>query len=99
MTGIALIPVAEGNAYDLDLGTGHITLAEVTHQNQAMLLTAAPGEYKACPAAGIGLRSILHDHDFSGWRRRIREQLEADGQRITRLQINEQGLILEAEYK
>ena len=99
MTGIALIPNAEGTAYDLDISAGQLTLAEVTCQNQAMLLAAMPGEYKAPPTVGIGMQGMLQDHDFRGWRRRIREQLEADGQRINKLDINEQGITLEAEYK
>ena len=37
-----------------------------------------------------------NDHDFRAWRRRIREQIEADGQYITKLEITEKGLTLEA---
>ena len=99
MIGIALIASADGTAFDLDLRTGKIALAEVTPQNQAMLLTARPGEYKECPALGVGLSDILQDHDVSYWRRRIVEQIESDGQRIKKINITASGIELEAEYK
>lgn len=99
MIGIALIASADGTAFDLDLRTGKIALAEVTPQNQAMLLTARPGEYKEWPALGVGLSDILQDHDVSYWRRRIVEQIESDGQRIKKINITASGIELEAEYK
>lgn len=99
MIGIALIPNADGTAYDLDLRQGGLTLMEVTHQNQAMLLAAQPGEYKEHPAVGVGITDMLLDHNERGWRRRIAEQLEADGQRIKKLEITNEGINLEADYK
>ena len=106
MTGIALI--ADGNGYDLKMevkhdATGKITqgvvLEETTPQNQTMILVANPGEFKEHPAWGVGIGNIINDHDFARWRRKIREQIEADGQRITKLEITEKGLTLEAKYK
>lgn len=99
MTGIALKPNATGTAFELDLTDGKMKLMEVTHQNQAMLLMARPGEFKEFPTMGVGLPDILLDHDLNGWRRRIIEQLEADGQRITRIKVTTQGVDLEATYK
>lgn len=106
MTGIALTS-DENKGYDLDLEIkrdgGKITqgmrLAETTHQNQALILVANPGEYKEHPALGVGLSNIVNDHELSSWRKRIREQIEADGQRISKLELTESGLNLEAEYK
>lgn len=99
MIGIALTPNAAGTAYDIDLTSGSMALMEVTHQNQAMLLIARPGEYKEFPTIGIGLPDMLMDHELSGWRRRIIEQVEADGQRISKIQITTTGVDLEAKYK
>ncbi len=99
MIGIALIPNADGTAYDLDLSQGGLTLMDVTHQNQVMLLTARPGEFKEHPALGVGLPDMLLDHDERVWRRRIVEQIEADGQRIKKISITPSGIELEAEYK
>lgn len=108
MTGIALTIDDKGTGYDLKNNirrdsagkiTQGIVLEDTTPQNQAMILVANPGEFKEHPAWGVGLRDIINDHDLPRWRRRIREQIEADGQRITKLQLNEQGLTLEAQYK
>ena len=99
MTGIGLTPNAAGTAYDIDLSSGRMTLMEVTHQNQAMLLMARPGEFKEFPSMGVGLPDILLDHELNGWRRRIIEQIEADGQRITKIQVTTSGVDLEAKYK
>ena len=108
MTGIALIIDEAAKGYDLKLevkrdATGKITqgvvLEETTPQNQAMILVANPGEFKEYPAWGVGIGNIINDHDFARWRRKIREQIEADGQRITKLEITEKGLTLEAKYK
>lgn len=99
MIGIALIPSADGAGFDLDLRTGQMTLMEVTHQNQAMLLTARPGEFKEHPALGVGVPDMLLDYDERAWRRRIVEQIEADGQRIKKINITPSGIELEAEYK
>ena len=108
MTGIALIVDEATKGYDLKVEvrrdtTGRITqgicLEETTPQNQTMILVANPGDFKEHPAWGIGIEGILNDHNFARWRRNIREQLEADGQQITELEITEDGLILEAKYK
>ena len=99
MIGIALIPSTDSTAFDLDLRQGSMTLMEVTPQNQAMLLTARPGEYKEYPSMGIGLPDMVLDHEQRVWRRRIVEQIEADGQRIKKINITASGIELEAEYK
>ncbi len=108
MTGIALTINEAGTGYDLKLDirrdtTGKIVqgmvLEETTPQNQTMILVANPGEFKEHPAWGVGLGNIINDHDLAAWRRKIREQIEADGQRITTLELTEKGLKLEAQYK
>ncbi|MGM9783138.1 MAG: hypothetical protein ACI3ZV_06585 [Paludibacteraceae bacterium] len=108
MTGIALTIDDKGTGYDLKINirrdsAGKITqgmvLEETTPQNQTLILVANPGEFKEHPAWGVGLGNIVNDHDFASWRRKIREQIEADGQRITKLELTEKGLTLDAKYK
>ena len=99
MTGIALTPNKSGTAYDIDLSSGKMTLMEVTHQNQAMLLIARPGEFKEFPAIGVGLQDMVLDNEISGWRRRIIEQIEDDGQCISKIRVTTSGICLEAKYK
>lgn len=94
MTGIQL------NAdYDLFVKNGKMVLGETTPQNQALILLAHKGEFKEHPLMGVGLPDIVNDHDFNAWKREITEQLEADGQRIDKLELNADGLTLEAVYK
>ena len=108
MTGIQCTSSSSGSGYDLLLdirrgADGRITqgvcLGETTPQNQAFLLAAHPGDFKQHPTLGVGLEDITADHDFTYWRSLIASQLEADGQTIDRLEINENGLTLEAHYQ
>jgi sulfopyruvate decarboxylase TPP-binding subunit len=75
-----------------------LTIGNVVHQTQALLLLAHKGEFKEHPTAGVGINDVVGDNDFNLWKREITAQLEADGQRITRLSIDEKGLILDANY-
>ena len=75
-----------------------LVVGDVLYQNQAMLLIAHKGDYKENPLVGVGLPDIVNDSDFAYWRREITQQFETDGQRISRLQLDERGLILEAKY-
>lgn len=75
-----------------------LVVGDVLYQNQAMLLMAHKGEYKENPLVGVGLSDIVNDNDFARWRREITEQFTADSQQISSLQLDEQGLILNAKY-
>jgi hypothetical protein len=77
---------------------GGLSTGNVTYQNQALLLLAYKGEFKENPTVGVGINDVCNDGDFWLWKREITTQLEADGQRITRLSLDERGLILEANY-
>jgi len=77
---------------------GGLVVGDVLYQNQAMLLQAHKGEYKENPLIGIGLGDIVNDNDFDAWKGKIIEQIEADGQRISKFELNEKGLTLEAKY-
>jgi len=77
---------------------GGLTVGNVLYQNQAMLLLAHKGELKEAPLAGVGLQDIVNDSDFEYWRHEIMQQLQNDGQTVSRLQLDEKGLILEAQY-
>jgi hypothetical protein len=76
-----------------------LVVGDVTYQNQAMILKAQKGEFKENPAVGAGIEDIVNDNDLQLWRKEIAEQLEADGQRIDRLVLNEKEFILDAKYQ
>jgi len=77
---------------------GGAVIGDVTYQNQAMLLVGHKGEFKEHPTVGVGINDICNDNDLTLWRREITTQIEGDGQRISKLQLNGQGLTLEAKY-
>ena len=99
MVGIQCTNAGNGQGYDLLVQDGSIVVGETTAQNQAFILMAHKGDYKEHPLLGVGLTDILNGNDFAAWQREITEQLEADGQRITQLELTAQGLTLAAEYK
>lgn len=74
--------------------TGHTTC-----QNQALILLIQKGELKLSPLVGVGIGDMVNDNDARAWKREITQQLESDGQRITRLDVGLAGLTLEAQYK
>ncbi|MDR3350712.1 MAG: hypothetical protein LBN98_03560 [Prevotellaceae bacterium] len=78
--------------------TSGLAIGDVTAQNQAIILVAHKGEFKEHPTLGVGLNDIINDNNSSFWEHRIAEQIQADGQHITRLSLDETGLILEAAY-
>jgi len=95
------------SGYDLDIKvrrdangkiTSGLTVGDVTYQNQAMILKAQKGEFKEHPTVGVGIENIVCDNDLRLWKKEIAEQLEADGQRIDRLVLNEREFILDARY-
>jgi hypothetical protein len=95
------------NDYELNIKLRHdetgkilsgFVIDAVTYQNQAMILLLHKGELKENPLFGVGLGDICNDNGFDLWERDIREQMEADGQRISKLILNQVGLILEAKY-
>jgi hypothetical protein len=75
-----------------------LVVGDVTYQNQAMILTAQKGEFKEAPTVGVGISDICADSDFVAWKREIASQIEADGQRIEKLIVNEKQFVLEARY-
>jgi hypothetical protein len=75
-----------------------LVIGDVTAQNQAAILIAQKGEFKEYPTTGVGLNDIVNDDNSMHWEAEIAGQLKADGQRITRLSLDEKGLILEANY-
>jgi hypothetical protein len=75
-----------------------LVIGNVMYQTQALLLLAHKGEFKEHPAAGVGINDIVNDNDFDLWKREITAQMEADGQRVTRLSLDANGLTLEAAY-
>ena len=75
-----------------------LIVGDVTTQNQAILLSTQPGELKEDITAGVGVASMVDDEDIPKWRRRIKMQLEADGQKVEGVAVEQQNVKIYAKY-
>jgi len=86
---------------EMDLATlaGDFATGESTDQHQRCLLVAAPGSYLQNPGVGVGLHdNINNDEGIETIRKSIQQQFEADGMKITRLQVNGREVDVKANY-
>lgn len=83
--------------------TGGLVIGKTTEQNQKMILFMQPAEIKDAPTVGVGIESLLNSHEALLYKHKTREQLEADGMRVSYLDIkvtndNEIKIKLNAQY-
>lgn len=77
-----------------------MTIGNVLYQNQALILLFNAGEVKMKPAVGVGINDIVNDNDLLGWRRKIRQQMELDGQKVTKVTLSQnQNIEIDAKYR
>jgi len=75
-----------------------LRLEETLPQNQAIILKMQPGELKEVPYLGCGIDDISLDNDLLEWRRKIRMQLELDGQAVKDVKFTDSKLKIDASY-
>ena len=73
-------------------------LAETLPQNQAVILAVQPGEIKEVPYLGVGIEDMLLDNDWLTWRRKIRMNMELDGQKVKVVELKKDKLGIDATY-
>lgn len=78
--------------------TSGMVVADILHQNQAIILTTRKGELKENPSVGVGLGDMLLEHDLMAIRSEIRQQLELDGQKVTSVVVSSSNVTIEATY-
>lgn len=76
-----------------------LAVDDTTYQNQMVILKAHKGEVKEHPLVGVGISSIVNDHEFAYWKRLITDEMEKDGQIISRLNVTTTNIELEARYR
>jgi hypothetical protein len=74
-------------------------IGDVTKQNTAIILYAQPGELKEQPTVGVGISSMLLDHDYLLYKHKIRRQLNVEGMQVNHLEINGQNIEINASYR
>ncbi len=86
---------------DLDVQGGDFTIGESTEQHQLLLLRSEQGEWRENPAVGVGINSmILNDAPAGDIVAAIQDQMEQDGQHVTSLSLDADGVMnLQAYYK
>ena len=76
-----------------DLATG-----DATRQNQWMIIVSHKGDWKQHPLTGVGISAWLKDENIAGLKAEIKEQLKADGMKISKLTINQAEISIDATY-
>ena len=76
-----------------------LQVGDVTKQNTAIILYMQPGELKEQPTVGVCINNMLLDKDYLLYKHKIRQQLDVEGMRINHLEINNQNIEINANYK
>lgn len=76
-----------------------LCVADITKQNIKLILDMHPGELKEHPLLGVGISNILLDHDYLRYKHKIRHHLGVEGMQINHLEIKEQNIEINANYK
>lgn len=74
-----------------------IVLGEITSQNQAMLVVAASGEFKAHPTTGVGAMRYLRDDSTEDFIAAVCAQLRGDGMKVISVSYSD-DLKIDADY-
>lgn len=75
-----------------------LTVGDILHQNQALILLFHKGDLKDDVSVGVGIDRMMLDNDRLSWSREIREQLEMDGQKVKDVTISETTIKIDASY-
>ena len=75
-----------------------LTVGDILHQNQALILLFHKGDLKDDVSVGVGIDRMMLDNDRLSWSREIREQLEMDGQKVQDVTISESTIKIDASY-
>lgn len=76
-----------------------MAIGNVLYQNQALILQLHAGSVKTRPQVGVGIADSLLDNDFLFWKRKIRQQMELDGQAVAGVIFSKnEKLEIDAKY-
>jgi hypothetical protein len=87
------------NNQDLKIENGDFVLADSTDQNVELLFRITPGELKEHLETGVAIDRSINGNIDRFLDRTIRVQMEADGYEIDKLEINENGIVIEGSYE
>ncbi len=84
--------------FSLQVKNGTLVLGDTTYQNQKILLLAEKGEFKYRPMRGVGTKRYLETAKPDDLAREIRTEFIADGMIINKIRIENEKLIVDAQY-
>lgn len=79
--------------------TGGFRISDVARQNVDLILGMNKGELKENPLMGVGISDYLNSENFGGLRFEINRQLKADGMKVSKLELNNETLNIQADYE
>ena len=83
---------------DLAISGDSIQVGDTLYQNQFMIMKAQKGEFKEFPRLGVGIEDITNDEDIAEWKKLIREEFAKDGLKVNKLELENNEILIEAEY-
>ena len=73
---------------DLQIANGDLVVGESTLQNQLLLITCNPGDFKENPTICVGVAGYLKDDDYEDLLPKIKKEFEKDGMIVERLKLS-----------
>ncbi len=86
------------NDYDLEIAEGDFVIEDALVQNQSHILQNQPGELKQYPYLGAGVNNWLLDEQPNRMVLTARKHLEADGMRVSTIELENNQLTVDASY-
>ena len=90
--------VKNGDFYEIEVKNGTMSVGNTLFQNQAFILRGDKGDFVENPEIGVGLTTLINDHNPQELKREIILQLKKEGMKISKLNLNASGIDLEADY-
>lgn len=85
---------------DLTFENGDFAFGESLLQDARLILATAPGHWKQFPAIGVDLESFLNeDKDFFELKRLFKLHLKYDEKKLKSLQLEQQQVLIDVEYR
>lgn len=76
-----------------------MAMGDTLSQNQALLVVAAPGEFKATPTVGAGAMRFLRDDNADAFIAAVCSQLRGDGMAVVAVEYKNDELKIDAAYE
>lgn len=94
-----MIDIAIDSGYNISITGGDFGRQECLAQSQRLLLITTKGEWKIRPESGVGIVNWLESVNDGRLMREIRTQMESDGMKVNSINMNDNNIEIDAEWK